>query len=99
MNAEIIAVGSELLTPQRLDTNSLFLTEQLNELGIEVVTKTVVGDDRERLGRAERAGGHPLRRRAPGRGLTRRFPRRTRACAGSGVWSGREHLRNMRFFA
>ena len=49
MNAEIIAVGSELLTPQRVDTNSLFLTEQLNGLGIEVTTKYVVGDDRERL--------------------------------------------------
>ena len=49
MNAEIIAVGSELLTPQRLDTNSLFLTEQLNNLGVEVTTKYVVGDNRERL--------------------------------------------------
>ncbi len=49
MNAEIIAVGSELLTPQRIDTNSLFLTEQLNEYGIEVVRKAVVGDDRRRL--------------------------------------------------
>lgn len=48
-NAEVIAVGSELLTPQRLDTNSLFLTGQLNNLGVEVVAKTVVGDDRERL--------------------------------------------------
>ena len=49
MNAEIIAVGSELLTPQRLDTNSLYLTEQLNNLGVEVTTKYVVGDDRDRL--------------------------------------------------
>lgn len=49
MDAEIIAVGSELLTPQRVDTNSLFLTEKLNALGIEVRFKTVVGDDRERL--------------------------------------------------
>lgn len=49
MNAEIIAVGSELLTPARLDTNSLYLTGQLNDLGVEVVTKTVVGDDLERL--------------------------------------------------
>jgi nicotinamide-nucleotide amidase len=49
MNAEIIAVGSELLTPQRLDTNSLYLTNQLNALGIEVAMKTVVGDHRERL--------------------------------------------------
>lgn len=49
MDAEIIAVGSELLTPYRLDTNSLYLTEQLNALGIEVRFKTVVGDDKERL--------------------------------------------------
>ena len=33
--AEIIAVGSELLTPQRVDTNSLYLTDQLNALGVE----------------------------------------------------------------
>ena len=49
MNAEIIAIGSELLTPHRTDTNSLFLTEHLNRLGVDVVYKTVVGDDRERL--------------------------------------------------
>lgn len=44
MKAEIIAVGSELLTPYRLDTNSLFLTSELNQLGIRVVHKVVVGD-------------------------------------------------------
>jgi nicotinamide-nucleotide amidase len=49
MNAEIIAVGSEMLTPQRVDTNSLHLTAELNNLGVEVVTKCVIGDDRERL--------------------------------------------------
>lgn len=49
MKAEIIAVGSELLTPDRIDTNSLFLTEELNKLGIEIVRKTVVGDDRSLL--------------------------------------------------
>jgi nicotinamide-nucleotide amidase len=52
MKAEIIAVGSELLTPDRLDTNSLFLTEELNKLGIEVVRKTIVGDNRELLAEA-----------------------------------------------
>src|SRR5580704_1501706 len=46
MKAEIIAVGSELLTPDRIDTNSLFLTAELNKLGIEVIRKTVVGDAR-----------------------------------------------------
>jgi nicotinamide-nucleotide amidase len=49
VNAEIIAIGSELLTPFRQDTNSLFLTERLNQLGVEVVLKTIVGDSRERL--------------------------------------------------
>ena len=49
MDAEIIAVGSEMLTPQRVDTNSLYLTGELNNLGVEVVTKCVIGDDRERL--------------------------------------------------
>ena len=44
MNAEIIAIGSELLTPFRQDTNSLYLTEKLNQLGVEVIFKTVVGD-------------------------------------------------------
>jgi nicotinamide-nucleotide amidase len=47
--AAIIAVGSELLTPFRVDTNSLIITEQLNRLGIDVVLKAVVGDDREQL--------------------------------------------------
>ena len=55
MNAEIIAVGSELLTPQRIDTNSLWLTGELNALGVEVVSKAVVGDDRSRLAQAVRA--------------------------------------------
>ena len=45
--AAIVAVGSELLTPSRIDTNSLFITEQLNLLGIDVVVKAVVGDDRD----------------------------------------------------
>jgi nicotinamide-nucleotide amidase len=54
MKAEIIAVGSELLTPDRLDTNSLFLTEELNKLGIEVLRKTVVGDERDLLAEAFR---------------------------------------------
>jgi nicotinamide-nucleotide amidase len=46
MKAEIIAVGSELLTPDRVDTNSLFLTSELNKLGVEVTRKGVVGDSR-----------------------------------------------------
>jgi nicotinamide-nucleotide amidase len=53
-DAEIIAVGSELLTPQRVDTNSLYLTDQLNALGVEVRRKLVIGDDREMLTAAVR---------------------------------------------
>lgn len=49
MNAEIIAVGSELLTPFRQDTDSLYLTDKLNQLGVEVSFKTVVGDSREHI--------------------------------------------------
>src|ERR1700727_2080755 len=44
MIAEIIAAGSEMLTPFRQDTNSLFLTEGLNDLGVQVAFKTIVGD-------------------------------------------------------
>ncbi len=46
MDAEIIAVGSELLTPQHTDTNSLYITEKLNNLGILVRFKSIVGDSR-----------------------------------------------------
>lgn len=61
MKIEIIAVGSELLTPFFLDTNSLYLTRRLNDLGLDPSWKTVVGDDpgdlaaalRDALGRAE----------------------------------------------
>jgi nicotinamide-nucleotide amidase len=49
MRAEIIAVGSELLTPDRLDTNSLFLTSELNQLGIRVIHKSVVGDSPDEM--------------------------------------------------
>ena len=52
--AEILAVGSELLTPHRIDTNSLHLTEQLNALGIDVRFKGVVGDDPDALAGAFR---------------------------------------------
>jgi nicotinamide-nucleotide amidase len=49
VNAEIIAVGTEMLTPHRLDTNSLYLTEQLNLLGVDVIFKSVVGDNLRHL--------------------------------------------------
>jgi nicotinamide-nucleotide amidase len=47
MKAEIIALGSELLTPHHLDTNSLFLTQGLNQAGFNVHVKTIVGDNEE----------------------------------------------------
>jgi len=49
MKSEIIAVGSEMLTPYRQDTNSLYLTEKFNEIGISVAFKTIVGDRRKDL--------------------------------------------------
>jgi nicotinamide-nucleotide amidase len=49
MQACIVAVGSEMLTPNRVDSNSLFITERLNEIGIDVRLKMVVGDDVEEL--------------------------------------------------
>lgn len=49
LSAEIIAIGSELLTPRFKDSNSLYLTEQLNAIGIPVVMKSIVGDDEKYL--------------------------------------------------
>jgi nicotinamide-nucleotide amidase len=54
LSAEIIAIGSELLTPQFKDTNSLYLTDQLNSVGIPVVMKSIVGDDEGYLEHAVR---------------------------------------------
>jgi nicotinamide-nucleotide amidase len=54
MKSEIIAVGSEMLTPFRQDTNSLYLTEKLNEIGVSVAFKTIVGDRRKDLASAIR---------------------------------------------
>lgn len=49
MRAEVVAVGSEMLTPTHIDTNSLFITERLNELGIDLQGKSIAGDDRAAL--------------------------------------------------
>jgi nicotinamide-nucleotide amidase len=46
---EILAVGSEFLTPHFQDTNSLYLTQRLNDLGLDVDFKTIVGDQWENL--------------------------------------------------
>jgi nicotinamide-nucleotide amidase len=55
MKCEIIAVGSEMLTPFRQDTNSLYLTGKLNEIGVTVAFKTIVGDRRKDLVNAIRS--------------------------------------------
>jgi nicotinamide-nucleotide amidase len=55
MKSEIVAIGSEMLTPFRQDTNSLFLTEKLNEIGVTVAFKTIVGDRRKDLVNAIRS--------------------------------------------
>jgi nicotinamide-nucleotide amidase len=49
MKAEVIAVGSELLGTTRADTNSLFLSDRLSSLGIDLRIKSVVGDERDDL--------------------------------------------------
>jgi len=49
MNACILAIGSEMLTPFRVDTNSLFITERLNAIGYDVRLKAIVGDDVDEL--------------------------------------------------
>ena len=54
MIAEIIAVGSEMLTPFRQDTNSLYLTAGLNDLGVSVAFKTIIGDNLGQLTNAAR---------------------------------------------
>ena len=51
MKACIVAVGSELLTPFRVDTNSLAITERLNAIGFDVRLKALVGDDVDELAR------------------------------------------------
>jgi nicotinamide-nucleotide amidase len=58
MIAEIIAAGSEMLTPFRQDTNSLYLTAGLNDLGVTVAFKTIVGDNLQHLTDAARAAVH-----------------------------------------
>lgn len=49
MNAEILAIGTELLMGQIANTNAQFITARLSELGVNVHYHTVVGDNAERL--------------------------------------------------
>ena len=55
MRACIVAVGSEMLTPFRVDSNSLGITERLNDIGIDVRLKLVASDDVEELAELLRA--------------------------------------------
>lgn len=55
MDAEVIAVGSELLWPGRRESNTLWLGERLDRLGYDVVARTLVADDAERIAIAVRA--------------------------------------------
>jgi nicotinamide-nucleotide amidase len=57
MRACILAIGSEMLTPFRVDTNSLFITERLNAIGYDVRLKAVVGDDVDELAEVLRTAG------------------------------------------
>jgi len=75
MKCEIIAVGSELLTPFRMDTNSLYLTEEMNQLGVEVIFKSVVGDDFARLVAAAKESMHVSQCRRVKRAETRGMQR------------------------
>ena len=69
MRAEIIAIGSELVSGQSLDTNSQWLSQQLSALGITVAFHTTLGDvlddhlavfqDRLRPGRSGRDDRRP----------------------------------------
>ena len=47
MQAEVIAIGDELTSGQRLNTNSQWLSQRLEELGVPVMFHTTVGDDLE----------------------------------------------------
>jgi nicotinamide-nucleotide amidase len=54
MKVEVLAVGTELLSPHFQDTNSLYLARRLEEIGLRLSFKTVVGDDARDLARAAR---------------------------------------------
>src|SRR5438552_18293415 len=51
LRAAIVAIGNEMLGPLRQDTNSLWITARLEDLGIPVVRKSIVADDPDAIGR------------------------------------------------
>ena len=77
--AAIVAVGSELLTPSKLDTNSLHITEQLNRLGLDVVVKAVAGDSRDELTHVIRGAARTCRSADPVRRARARLTTTSRA--------------------
>ena len=86
MKACILAVGSEMLTPFRVDTNSLFITERLNAIGYDVRLKAVVGDDVDELARRAASGARrgPISSSSPAgsvRPRTTSRATRSRACS------------------
>ncbi len=62
MKACILAIGSEMLTPFRVDTNSLLITERLNAIGYDVRLKAVVADEVDELAEIIRAATRSTRR-------------------------------------
>src|SRR5690349_18195757 len=52
MNAEIIAIGSELLLGETIDTNSAYLARQLATIGVGLFRKTTIGDNETRIAEA-----------------------------------------------
>ena len=62
MKACILAIGSEMLTPFRVDTNSLFITDRLNTIGYDVRLKAVVADRVQAIGDEQGVGVDPERR-------------------------------------
>ena len=49
MNAELVAIGSELLLGQIVDTNSAWMAQRLASVGVNLYYKTVVGDNPDRM--------------------------------------------------
>jgi nicotinamide-nucleotide amidase len=92
MKAEFIAVGSELLSTDNIDTNSLYLTGELNGAGWEVRRKTVVGDDIEDIADALRAALNRAELVILSGGLGPTEDDRTRAAAALAL--GRKTARN-----
>lgn len=79
MNAELIAVGTELLLGDTINTDAAAVARLLSELGINVYWQTVVGDNRARLHRAAKRLGHSPGLRVRGRRLSRHHAARPAA--------------------